>query len=365
MPDPLPSYAPDPRPPHARSPALDGFDNTPPTNPITDEGAFLGRVLFYDRLLSANGEVACASCHRQDRAFTDPARLSIGFEGESTRRHSMSLVNLRFYAPGRMFWDERAETLEDQVLEPIQDAVEMGVTLEELVERVTRAPYYPRLFTAAFGSSGVTTERISLALAQFVRSLSSFDSRWDEGVAQVQSLTDDFPNYSASENRGKALFLGQGRPDLGGSCAACHLRSVAPPAPGTPRNIDANQAYFFMSRPRNNGLSERADDDGFAEVTGDPADDNAFKSSSLRNVAETAPYMHDGRFATLEDVLRFYDRGIEAQPNLDPILRTPGAGVLRFRFDPGERADMIAFLRTLSGRALLVDPRFASPFPEL
>lgn len=365
IPETLPSYAGDPRPPHARGPSVDRFDNTPTQNPITDAGAFLGRVLFYDRLLSHNGEVSCASCHQQGLAFGDPRALSVGFEGDRTRRHSMALVNLRFYENGRMFWDERADTLEEQVLQPIQDEVEMGLSLDELVLRVQSASYYPALFDAAFGTTAVDAELISRALAQFVRSLVSFDSRWDFGVAQVADLQQDFPNFSAAENRGKNLFFGFGRPDLRGACGVCHLRPTVAPGTGGPPEVGiGNQAYFFMNQPRNNGLPERNDDDGFAEVTGDPQDEGAFKSSSLRNIAVTGPYMHDGRLPTLDAVLNFYDRGIQAGPNLDPVLGGPGGrgGRPGIRFNGAERADVVAFLRTLTGSDLLDNPKFSSPF---
>lgn len=165
--------------------AVTDNDNTPADNPITDAGATLGRVLFYERKLSANETVACATCHQQEFAFTDPLALSVGFEGGTTRRRSMSLINARFYESGKFFWDERADTLEDQVLEPIQDHVEMGLTLEELVTVVESQDYYPDLFTDAFGDSEVTTDRISRALAQFVRSIVSYRSKYDEGRAQV------------------------------------------------------------------------------------------------------------------------------------------------------------------------------------
>lgn len=361
----LPDYASDARPAHARGPRVDGFDNTPIDNPITDAGAFLGRVLFYDRLLSANGRVACASCHQQGRGFSDPRPRSMGFDGAPTRRHSMGLVNLRYYERGRMFWDERAATLEEQVLQPIQDPVEMGLDLNELVLRVESASYYPALFQRAFGDVEVSSERISKALAQFVRSMTSFGSRYDEGVAQAQSLADAFPNFSASENRGKALFFGVGRPDLRGSCGTCHLRGneLAPPPPGLPpAPAPGNRAFFFVDQPRHNGLPERDGDDGFAETTGDPRDEGRFKSPSLRDVALTAPYMHDGRLPDLQAVMNFYDRGIQPHPNLDPALRNPDGSPLRFRFGPTERADVIAFLRTLTGTSLQ-DPKFSSPFP--
>ncbi len=160
-----------------------GFDNTPSDNPITNDGATLGRVLFYDKKLSANGTISCASCHQQNKGFSDDATLSLGYNGGTTGRHSMTLINSRFYQRGRFFWDERAATLEEQVLMPLQDPVEMGMTLEQVISTVEQQAYYPDLFEKAFGSQEVDADRIAKALAQFVRSIVSYSSRYDEGRA--------------------------------------------------------------------------------------------------------------------------------------------------------------------------------------
>ena len=152
-------------------------DNTPADNPTTDAGATLGRVLFYDQKLSANGTISCASCHQQDKGFSDDVALSLGFEGGETRRHSMSLINARWYGRGRFFWDERAATLEEQVLMPFQDPVEMGMTLEQVVSAVQSQDYYDTLFEEAFGSTEVNADRIARPLAQFVRGLDSTQSK--------------------------------------------------------------------------------------------------------------------------------------------------------------------------------------------
>lgn len=196
-------------------------DNTPIDNPITDAGATLGRVLFYDKKLSANGTISCASCHQAEHGFSDPNVLSEGFEGGHTRRHSMGIVNARFYQTGKFFWDERAGTLEDQVLMPFQDEVEMGLTLSELVQIVTDQVYYPTLFQDTFGDETITSDRISKALAQFVRSLVSTTSKYDEGRSLVNSPLVDFPNFTQEENLGKQLFNSQNL--IAPSCNACHL----------------------------------------------------------------------------------------------------------------------------------------------
>ncbi|MBI3734972.1 cytochrome-c peroxidase, partial [Candidatus Sumerlaeota bacterium] len=192
-------------------------DNTPADNPTTDAGATLGRVLFYDTNLSLNRTIACGSCHLQAHAFSDTAKLSAGFDGGSTRRHSMGLTNARFFDRERAFWDERAATLEDQALRPIQDSVEMGLTLTELVTRVSAFSYYPSLFQAAFGDASVTSGRIAKALGQFDRSLVSYQSKYDQARAQVADPNLPFPGFTPEENQGKQIFAGPGR------CITCHI----------------------------------------------------------------------------------------------------------------------------------------------
>jgi cytochrome c peroxidase len=336
------------------------MDNTPPDNPITDPGASLGRVLFYDTALSANGTISCASCHAQEHAFADPARFSVGFEGGLTGRNAMGIADARFYRNGRFFWDERAATLEDQVLMPIQNEVEMGLTLEELVARVAAGEEYPELFAKAFGDPEVTVDRISKALAQFVRAMVSYRARYDEGLEAAGDVMAPFPNFTAEENQGKQLFLGRA------GCAACHLDN-GPPRPG-PR---MNQAVFFIDIAVNNGLDagggEGDGDGGVGDITGEAGDLGRFKSPSLRNVALTGPYMHDGRFDTLMEVVEHYNDGVEAHPNLDRRLAVPGTNPpepRRLNLSEAEIEALIAFLGTLTDEALVEDPRFASPFVE-
>lgn len=355
-----------PLPAHAQASLAPGVDNTPATNPITDAGATLGRVLFFDRRLSLNGSTACATCHRPDLAFGDQVVASPGFDGGVTARNSMGLVEVRFYARGRMFWDERAATLEEQVLRPIQDEVEMGLSLEELVDRVGAEAFYPPLFEAAFGDAAVTSERIARALAQYVRSIVAFDSKWDQGVVQVASIADPFPNYTAQENRGKAIFFGQHDPATRGLCGTCHMRDnpLAVRPPGAPPPPVTNIAFFQPIGPTNNGLPPLEGDLGVGGATGLPQDNNRFKPSSLRNIAAAGPYMHDGRFATLEEVVDFYDRGITAVPGLDPALRNQDGTPLRLRLTPEDRAALVAFLTTLTDASIATDPRFANPFPR-
>jgi cytochrome c peroxidase len=322
-------------PAHFQTPFVRRFDNTPADNPVTDAGATLGRVLFYDTRLSANNTVACGSCHVQQNAFVDPNRFSKGFEGKLTDRHAMSLVNLRYYPRARFLWDERAGNLEEMVLLPIQSKIEMGQDLTRLEEILSRDDQYPELFQQAFGDRAVTRERIARALAQFLRSMVSCQSKYDEGLAQARSVNDDFENFTTQENRGKALFNRH--------CAICHQ-------PGQ----DVN---FFMIAPANNGLDAdlTTTDGGLGDITLNPSDLGRFKSPSLRNVEFTAPYMHDGRFATLEAVIDHYSTGVKPHPNLDPRMRP-------LKFTDSEKAALVAFLKTLTDPKFLRHPKFSDPF---
>jgi len=324
-------------PAHFKTAAARRFDNMPRDNRLTDAGATLGRVLFYDTRLSGNNKVACASCHHQKNAFVDPDRFSKGHDGKSTDRHAPSLVNLRYYQRGRFFWDERASSLEDQVLKPIQSKLEMGNDLPRLMEILAKDEHYPALYERAFASTKVTPERTAKALAQFLRSMVSYQSKYDEGLAKAGVVREDFANFTAEENRGKTLFLRR--------CANCHM-------PG------GQSAHFFMDRPRNNGLDAdvRKTDGGVGDLSLNKTQVGLFKSPSLRNVEFTAPYMHDGRFKTLDEVVEHYSKDVKQHPNLDGRLRNP------LNFNAGQKASLVAFLKTLSDRQFITDPRFSDPF---
>jgi cytochrome c peroxidase len=306
-------------------------DNTPADNAITDDGATLGRVLFYDRRLSVNDRVSCSSCHIQSKGFGDTLRLSAGFAGGFTARHAMGLTNARFYQRGHFFWDERAATLEAQVLQPIQNSVEMGMTLDNLVTKLSVTSYYPALFTRAFGTPGVTADRVARALAQFVRSLTSYHAKFDQGFASAP------PNFAAvltpQELAGQQIFTGVG------GCAACH---------GTNANISDNI--------HNNGLDAIVSDTG--------AGGGRFKAPSLRNVAVRPPYMHDGRFTSLAQVVEHYNSGVQASATLDQRLRGPNGVPKRLNLTQAEKDALVAFLGTLTDSTFLKDPRLSSPFPK-
>jgi len=334
------NYSP-PLPPHYLTPQARNQDNTPTNNPVTDAGAALGRVLFYDQRLSTNGTVSCASCHQPQHGFSDPRQFSVGFNGGLTGRNSMGLTDARYYARGRFFWDERSATLEDQVLQPIQNSVEMGMTLPALVTRLSAEPFYTNLFALTFGTPQVTTNRIARALAQFVRSMVSTQSKYDQGVPV------NFTNFTAQELLGRQIFLGQ----VGNAtCAACH-------GPDT----------FSAPNIFNNGLEFPYVDLGVGAVTGRAQDEGLFKTPSLRNIELTAPFMHDGRFATLEEVVEFYNSGVVLNPNLPPALRAPPApgqppAARRLNLTNNQKAALVTFLKTMTDTNLTSAVRFSDPF---
>jgi cytochrome c peroxidase len=332
--------------------------------------AALGRVLFYEPKLSRNGSRSCASCHQQARGLADGTARSRGFHGRPTRRNAMAIVNLGL-REGGFFWDARASSLEQMVLMPIEDPIEMGLRLDELAVRLRADPGYPPLFERAFGDARIDIVRVAAALAGFVRSIASFRSRYDEGLAAAGRIDADFPNFTPAENRGKRLFFGAG------SCAVCHAASPA----GCGASTDPLLSPY--SSLRNNGLDRgrAGDDPGRAGVTGEPSDLGRFRNPSLRNIELTAPYMHDGRLATLEQVVQFYSDRVREHPNLDARLRRPRGTDVAARSPTGDgawrslsstavgtlmasrqRADLVAFLKTLTDWPLVRDPRFADPF---
>lgn len=346
-------------PRHISAAELDEHDSTPADNPITNTGATLGRVLFYDRQLSRNDSTSCATCHDQKAGFSDPRKFSKGFDGGLTRRNSMGLVNLRYskvngLTPG-FFWDERAATLEEQVLMPIQDEIEMGMSLPDLERKLAKLPYYPSLFEAAFGTAEVTSQRIARALAQFLRSIVSFESKFDRSLAadgddNVEAGT----ALSALELRGQSLFMD----GVGGvnefACQMCHV------PPTFNMDLSHNIGLDLESRDPGLGALNRESNDPFT-----PSNDGKFKAPSLRIVALSAPYMHDGRFRTLEEVVEHYSDGVHPHPNLTlafarrPENKKPTSG---FGLKPEEKAALVAFLKTLTDEDLVEDPRFSDPF---
>ena len=339
---------------------MNRVDNTPDDNPLTDAGATLGRILFYDKRLSRNDTVACASCHDQKHGFSDPRRFSVGFEGGRTGRNAMGLVNLRFTnlngaRPG-FFWDERAATLEDQVLMPIQDTVEMGMKLNDLENKLQKLEYYPPLFQAAFGSPKVTSDRIAKAVAQFMRAMVSFDSKFDRAAeAAGGDYSRAFEQFTAEENLGKSLFINGVDEIAEIGCAHCHV----PPTFGMPKSFNNGLDLEYADK----GLGTRhvPSNDPFT-----PSNDGKFKAPSLRNIALTAPYMHDGRFKTLEQVVDHYSSGVHTHPNLGLALNEEASdgekGISGFALTAAQKSALVAFLKTLTDESFVSDPRFTDPF---
>lgn len=319
-------------------------NNTPLNNAVTDKGATLGRVLFHDRQLSINSNISCASCHQRGNGLTDSARFSVGFNTvDRTDAHSMRLGNARFFVPGTAFWDRRAASLEAQATQPIQNPVEMGFDpahggVNALITKMYGLRYYPELFRFVYGDSVITEDRIQRAIAQYVRSFVSTDSRFDRGFAAVynpqlpdRGLNATFANLTAEENRGKQLFLTP-PPQGGAGCNACHVIPT----------------FALAANSRSNGL--------------DANETRVFKAPSLKGVGVTGPYMHDGRFATLDQVVEHYASGVQPGPALDNRLRGPNGAPLRLQLTLADKVALVAFMRALTDTALATNAGFATPF---
>ena len=328
-------------------------------NVITDKGATLGRVLFYDKNLSSNTTISCASCHIQSNAFGDNTVASTGVNGTTTR-HTMRLINSRFSNETKFFWDERATTLEVQTSEPIKNHIEMGFSgtsgdgsITTLIAKLQGIGYYKELFKYVYGSEEITENKLQLALAQFIRSIQSFDSKYDSGRGLVQNDNQAFPNFTTQENQGKNLFLtppifdASGVRTSGGfGCAGCH----APPE----FDIDPNT--------KNNGI--------IGVLNGTGIDITNTKAPSLRdllnaNGVPNGPMMHTGGFATLQNVIGHYGT-ITIAPrntNLDPRLVPNGFGQ-QLNITAAEVNAVTAFIKTLTGTNVYIDPKWSNPFKQ-
>lgn len=313
----------------------------PTDNLLTEQKVKLGRMLFYENALSKDGSMNCASCHVQEDGFSDKRTLSIGVEGLFGKRQAMAIVNMAWNKNG-FFWDGRAELLRHQSLLPIQDPLEMNEKLAFVIAKLKIQSNYKDQFTRAFGDSEINELRISYALEAFMMSMVSDDSKYDRYLVGDATLTD-------SEERGRILFFGEYNPAFpessGADCAHCH----------TGTNFE-NDLYM------NNGLDVDADfiDVGRFAVTANDADKAAFKVPTLRNVALTAPYMHDGRFNTLEEVINHYNSELQSSTTIDPALEyTRDTGLM---LDASEIADLIAFLHTLTDNTFITNPDYKSPF---
>lgn len=313
----------------------------PVDNPLTNEGVQLGRMLFYDPIISLDSSISCASCHSQNKGFTDGFKVSKGIRGQILTRNSMPLFNLMWNK--RFFWDGRVTTLREQVLIPIQAHNEMDLNLYDLVLKLERNQEYKKRFEQAFPGKKLTPEFISKALEQFLVTIVTFDAPID----RLRGRTDTLNVISASALRGLNLFF-KPTEDGGADCFHCHS------------NVPFFGVVSESGSMANNGLDLTFTDKGFGNVSGLDTDNGKFKIPSLRNVELTAPYMHDGRFDNLEEVLDFYSSGINLfSPNLDPNIQGHNK---QLNLSTQQKEDIIEFLKTLTDNTFVTNPAYASPF---
>lgn len=327
-------------------------------NPITDPGATLGRVLFYDTSLSTDGTTSCASCHLQTLGFSDAGIVSTGVEGGQTGRHSMRLINTMFADEEDFFWDERAPSHEAQESQPIQDHNEMGFSgqngrpdLDDLIVQMQATEYYEELFRFVYLDPDITEARIQQALAQFTKSIQSFDSRYDEGRAQVNNNNAQFPNFTANENAGKRLFA-QNPDDGGAGCQQCHRAPEFDIRPGSDHNgvfrVAGSTTEFDLTNTRSPSLRDMVGPGG----------------------TSNGPFMHDGSLATLRDVIEHYNAIQEpaSEPPLSEFRATidnrlfPGGSPQQLNLTETEKDQLEAFLLTLTGESIYTDTKLSDPF---
>jgi cytochrome c peroxidase len=337
---------------------VDNSTRQPFNNLTTNDGATLGRVLFYDKSLSINNTVACASCHKQANGFADVSATSEGFKGGRTTRNSIALVNLA--DDSKFFGDLRTSSLEELALQPVANHIEMGLdNTENLLKKLNRISYYPDLFEKAFGTKEITQDRASKAIAQFLRSLVSNNSKLDD------FNRGNWGAFSESEQKGWDLFFHKL------PCSGCH------------NGYDLNG-----SLAENIGLAMTYKDNGLGERTGELKSNGAFKVPTLRNVALTAPYMHDGKFKTLEEVVEHYNSGVQNHPNLSNFLRgflwqgnggtsststqncwscgvgTGGTAFKPLNLSQEDKDNLVAFLKTLTDETMVRDVKLSNPFKQ-
>jgi cytochrome c peroxidase len=314
----------------------------------------LGRVLFYDRALSLNNTVSCASCHKQSKGFADNVALSKGFEGKNTKRNSLSIQNLQPFAPGGcfcepgpgipqhfgaggLFWDGREGILMEMVMRPVADHIEMGITNPQaLAQKLQQIPYYADLFTAAYNSSEIRPDLISHALHQFLIEIRADRTTLDRAMQGEIRLNE-------LEQQGQELFFSKY------DCNSCH-------------GVQSASGYIFNGTFANIGLDEQYSDNGLSLTTKNAADAGKFRIPSLRNVALTGPYMHDGRFKSLGEVIDHYSETIADHPNLDNRLRSANGAPARMNISDREKKAIIAFLQTMTDHEMISDVRFSDPF---
>ena len=336
---------------------LDKFDYILNVTKAEQFKIFLGRTLFYDANLSGDKSVACASCHQQELAFADNVAFSRGASGNHADRNSISLASFGSFAnhygeggediaDNSFFWDERAGEITEQLSLTFANPNEMGMQLQEIGPRVSELEYAQLLYKKAFNGQTISSEKVIESIAAFVNTIESINAPFDQGFGIAAfEVKSDFIDFSESQNRGKQLFLD--------NCASCHAFSLS----GRLRHEFGNMATLAS-----NGLDVEYADKGVGRNTQLAEDNGVFKIPGIRNVGLTAPYMHDGRFETLEEVVDFYSEGIQAHPNLDAKLKNEDGSPKRMNFSDADKADLVEFLNTLTGITHMSDLALSNPF---
>lgn len=303
----------------------------PTNNPLTEEGISLGKKLFFDKILSKDNTQSCATCHDPKRAFTDETRFSDGVDGQFGNRNSMPLFNLAWNFDERFMWDGKELSIERQAFAPVRNPIEMHSDWKNVAKKLQDHAEYPTLFKKAFGTTKIDSVLVTKAIAQFERTLISGDSKFDQYLLKKVDLTPE-------ELNGFNIFMDETR----GDCFHCH-------------GSDSNPLWTD-NKFHNNGLDATFTDLGLGKVTGDPNDNGKFKTPSLRNLKFTAPFMHDGRFATIEEVINHYSEGLKQSSTIDPLMKKVGQGGVQL--SDKDKADLKAFLLTLSDNNFVNNPDF-------
>lgn len=304
---------------------------------VNNELATLGRVLFYDPKLSLNNSVSCGSCHHQDKAFTDGTQFSLGFEGRKTLRNTMGIINPSLQRS--LFWDSRSFSISDLSLQPVKNHIEMGMEdIDALVEKLSEVDYYPELFNSAFDNQGLTADRISDAIAEFVKSLTTSESKFDKVRLGEE-------NFTPLEEQGEVVFNTS-------LCGSCHSGNNFMAADG-PFDTYGGGGGQSLKGTTNIGLDLNSADQGL---------DGRFRIPSLRNIALTGPYMHDGRFQSLEEVIDHYRFGVKSNPELDDKFRDSRGNIKRIEMSEAEKVALIAFLHTLTDKEFTSLEMYSDPF---
>jgi cytochrome c peroxidase len=330
----------------------------------------LGRLLFYDPILSVDNSISCASCHKQEFAFSDTARFSKGVYGRTITRNSMSLINLKWQ--NKFFWDGRVTTLEEQVLKPIVHPNEMGQDLKSLVVELSQNKQYSGLFLDAFGKGTIDSTQISMALASFLRTIVSMNSPMDKVFEEPKNRT--INEHVATDGAQSDLAVMKNLFEKSLTSQILFLKSALKQKNGKFEYSDRALSVFVIciqchdknflgdaGLMKNSGLEKVSIDKGLGAITKLAKDEGLFKVPTFRNVLKTPPYMHDGRFKTIDEVLEHYSTGIQDHPNLDPLLKEDGKPV-RFNLTVSEKEEIKEFLRLAEDDSLFINPKFSNPF---